>query len=43
MEHNSQVTPKIYNNLAFVVIIWTTILKAFWPLKDILVFWIEFP
>lgn len=33
----------IYNNLAFVVIIWTTILKAFFPLKDILVFWIDFP
>lgn len=42
MEHNSQVTPK-YNNLAFVVIIWAIILKAFLPLKDILVFWIEFP
>lgn len=33
----------IYNNLAFVVIIYTTILKNFLPLKDMLVFWIDFP
>lgn len=37
MEHNSQLSSKIYKTVAFVVIIWIIILKAFLPLKYILV------
>lgn len=35
-EHNSETTTKIYN-LAFIVIIWTTIFKASLPPKGVLV------
>lgn len=37
MEHNSQISSKIHNNLALVVIIWTIVLEVILPLKAILV------
>lgn len=37
MEHNSQISSKIRNNSALVVIIWTIVFEAILPVKGILV------